>query len=307
MPSTPELPDDIRALERGWLSSNNILLMSEHEASLVDSGYSSHAPQTLSLVETALGPRSLTLLLNTHLHSDHCGGNAALQARFPDLMTLIPPGQSDEVRRWDTTALTYAPTGQTCPRFTFDTTLKPGTTQRLGLRDWQIHAAPGHDPHSVVLFEPDLGILISADALWESGFGVVFPEIEGLHAFAEVAATLDLIESLHPRIVIPGHGPCFDDVAKALDVARLRLSHFVADPLRHARHAAKVLIKFKLLEMQSYPLMAFRQWVDQTAYFSMLHQTHFGHEDFSLWMDGLVADLVRSHAARLESDAVVNC
>ena len=39
--------------------------------------------------------RPLDLLLNTHLHSDHCGGNAALQARHPGVRTLIPPGQAE--------------------------------------------------------------------------------------------------------------------------------------------------------------------------------------------------------------------
>ena len=34
----------------------------------------------------------------------------------------------------------------------------------------------GHDPHSVILFEPQDRILISADALWEAGFGVIFPD-----------------------------------------------------------------------------------------------------------------------------------
>jgi len=30
-----------------------------------------------------------------------------------------------------------------------------------------------------MLFEPDRRILISADALWQNGFGAIFPEIEG--------------------------------------------------------------------------------------------------------------------------------
>jgi len=52
-------------------------------------------------VDSALQGRPLDLLLNTHLHSDHCGGNAALQARYPALQTLIPPGHADYVRVWD--------------------------------------------------------------------------------------------------------------------------------------------------------------------------------------------------------------
>src|SRR2546429_9247765 len=83
--------------------------------------------------------------------------------------------------------------------------------------------------------------LISADALWENGFGVVFPEIEGLSAFDEVAATLDVIEGLAPLTIVPGHGGVFTGVAAALDTARRRLDGFVRAPERHALYAAKVL------------------------------------------------------------------
>jgi glyoxylase-like metal-dependent hydrolase (beta-lactamase superfamily II) len=306
MPSNCELPGDIRVFERGWLSSNNVLLLSDTGSALVDSGYATHEAQTLALIEGALGACPLTLLVNTHLHSDHCGGNAILQARYSGLRTLIPPGHAPEVRRWDTNALTYTPTGQSCSRFKLDATLEPGSTLRLGLRDWQIHAAPGHDPHSVILFEPDQRLLISADALWENGFGVVFPEIEGADAFAEVADTLDLIESLRPRIVIPGHGAVFDDVTRALQVARQRLSYFIADPRRHAQHAAKVLIKFKLLEKHRCALADFRQWIAQTSYFSILHQSYFRQDDFTHWIDGLLSDLVRTGAAQLDGQTLVN-
>jgi glyoxylase-like metal-dependent hydrolase (beta-lactamase superfamily II) len=307
MSSSCELPDDIRVFERGWLSSNNILLLADTGPALIDSGYATHETQTLALVESALDAHALSFLLNTHLHSDHCGGNAILQARYPDLQTLIPPGHADEVRRWDTTALTYGPTGQLCRRFSFDATLIPGSTLRLGQRDWQVHTAPGHDPHSVMLFEPELRVLISADALWEKGFGVVFPEIEGLDAFEQVADTLDLIESLNPKLAIPGHGRVFDGVTQALEEARQRLNYFIADPQRHAQHAAKVLIKFKLLEVQRCSSEDFQKWVAQTSYFSTLHQTYFKKLVFASWIDSLLSDLVRSRSARLDGDVLVNC
>ena len=115
---------------------------------------------------------------------------------------------------------------------------------------WQVHGAPGHDPHSVVLFEPRSGVLISADALWENGFGIVFQELEGQEAFDEVGTTLDLIDLAPPRVVIPGHGKVFTDLESALAAARRRLDGFVQDPAKHAAHAAKVLLKFKLLELQ---------------------------------------------------------
>lgn len=304
--SAPRLPDDIIVLERGWLSSNNILLLSDTGCVLVDSGYVSHAPQTLALLEKALESRPLQLLVNTHLHSDHCGGNAALQSRYPALHTLIPPGQADEVRRWDAAALSYTPTGQSCPPFRFDEVLVPGTAIRLGARDWGIHAAPGHDPHSVILFEPEHRLLISADALWQNGFGVVFPEIEGVRAFDAVGATLDLVESLQPRVIIPGHGAPFSQLDAALTAARQRLAQFRADPRRHARHAAKVLLKFKLLELQQVALADLRRWVMQTSYFTTLHKAYFAATGFWNWIDELIQDLARSGAARIDGRVLFN-
>jgi len=121
-----KLPKGVQVFERGWLSSNNILFVGDESCALVDSGYSTHSAQTVELVQSALGTRSLDLLLNTHLHSDHCGGNAALQQVYPALETLIPPGQAALVSVWDAETLTYLPTGQLCPRFTYDGCLLPG-------------------------------------------------------------------------------------------------------------------------------------------------------------------------------------
>lgn len=253
-------------LERGWLSSNNVLITGMAQTALIDSGYTTHAEQTLGLVRSALGPRALDRLVNTHLHSDHCGGNALLQQRYPDLNTWIPPGQSAAVAAWDTVALSYQPTGQRCERFRYEHTLIPGTRLPLGDHHWEIHAAPGHDPHAIVLFQSKHRILISADALWQQGFGVIFPELDGIHAFDETQATLDLIERLQPALVVPGHGPIFTDLPAALERARKRLEHFRRAPASHLRHALKVLIKFHLLEKQTVTSKELTRWAAATPY-----------------------------------------
>jgi glyoxylase-like metal-dependent hydrolase (beta-lactamase superfamily II) len=300
------LPAGLRVFERGWLSANGILFQGAEGTALVDSGYWSHSQQTVALVRGALGGQPLDLLLNTHLHSDHCGGNAALQLQYPVLKTLIPPGLARFVRDWNPVALSYTPTGQQCPRFHFDGFLSPGREILLGDMHWQIHSAPGHDPHSIVLFEPMTRTLISADALWENGFGIVFEELEGLKAFDEVASTLDLIESLAPKIVIPGHGSVFVDVKGALAAARSRLESFVADPAKHARHAAKVLLKFKLLEVQRVAFADFKDWAVATEYFNLVHQRFPSGAPVGEWVDLLTSELVRSGAARREGGLLLN-
>ena len=298
--TTPGLWPGMFFLERGWLSANNILFLDADAATIVDTGYCTHAEQTLALLRSTMGDRPLTRILNTHLHSDHCGGNAALQAAWPEVQTWIAPGQAQHVARWNPEALSYIPSGQECPRFTAQHVLQPGTEITLGGRPWQIHAAPGHDPHSIMLFEPQRRLLISADALWENGFGVVFPEIEGTHAFEEVAATLDVIEALQPALVLPGHGPMFSDAATALATARRRLQQFMQQPERHARYAAKVLLKYKLLEWQQLPLPQVWAWCQQTPYVGMLHARYFAAQPLQAWLEALVQELVNSGAATLE-------
>lgn len=302
----PCLPVGMHVLERGWLSSNNIVFTSGEETLLVDSGYCTHSAQTLLLVEGVLGPRPLDVLVNTHLHSDHCGGNSALQIRYPAMKTLIPPGQAEQVRDWDAIALTYLPTGQLCPQFQFNQTLQPGTLIQFGASSWEIHAAAGHDSHSVVFFEPVEKILISADALWENGFGVVFPELEGANAFSDVGATLDLIERLGPRVVVPGHGRIFIYAPDVLKLARQRLSAFVNNPSRHAHHAAKVLLKFKLLETQHQPMDAFIHWAVTTPCLQGIHTKFFSESSTLQWITLLCEELVHTGAATMDRTHIVN-
>jgi glyoxylase-like metal-dependent hydrolase (beta-lactamase superfamily II) len=310
MAAAPLLPSGVTVFERGWLSSNSVFFEGRETFALVDSGYCTHSQQTIALVRQAMRGRALDLLLNTHLHSDHCGGNAALQAAFPAMQTRIPPGLAAHVREWDPVALTYVPTGQQCPRFRVDGLLAPGREIALADRTWEIHAAPGHDPHSVILFEPRSRTLISADALWENGFGVVFPELEGEHAFDEVADTLDLIERLLPSLVIPGHGSVFaaeqGAVAAALARARSRLDGFVRDPARHARHAAKVLLKFKLLELQRLPYRDFEAWALATPFMRDVLARYYGEQDLAGCVLELTQDLAKSGAAAMVGEDIVN-
>ncbi len=103
------LPDNLHVLERGWLSANNILCLDGDTATLVDSGYVSHAEQTLALVRHTLAGKRLTRLLNTHSHSDHIGGNAALKAAY-DCEIIVPAGLHAAIADWDQDALLLSPT-----------------------------------------------------------------------------------------------------------------------------------------------------------------------------------------------------
>ena len=162
--------------------------------------------------------------------------------------------EAAKVRAWDENALSYRATGQQCARFGFDATLAPGEVLELGGLAWQALAAPGHDPHSLIFYCASEAILISADALWQNGFGVIFPELEGESGFEEARATLELIDTLEVRLVVPGHGAPFVDVKPAIKRALARVDFLQADPRRNAENAVKVVLKFLLLERQQFAL-----------------------------------------------------
>jgi len=301
-----DLPAGVKVFERGWLSANNILLYDDVQATLIDSGYVTHQSQTVALLEEHLPNRPLDLLINTHLHSDHCGGNHALQSRYPKLQTWIPPGLSSAVERWQEDELSYKATGQNCARFRFNALLQSGSVHRWACMDWEVHAAPGHDPDSVILFAPEHKLMVSADALWQKGFGVVFPELEGVDAFDEVSATLDLIERLNPVTIIPGHGSVFNELAPALTIARKKLDDFVNNPERHAVYGIKVLLKFKLLEWGSISRADFDLWALGVPYLTKLHRRYGQGYEITSWIEILLAELQLSGAMSVEDDVLYN-
>jgi glyoxylase-like metal-dependent hydrolase (beta-lactamase superfamily II) len=296
----------LEVFERGWLSSNNVFFAAAEDglSTLVDSGYCSHAAQTLALVRSRLLPGGrLGRIVNTHLHSDHCGGNAALQSAFGSRVA-VPAGDAAIVDAWDVDALTFRATGQSCPAFIRDESLSPGTEIRLGPFSWQVLGAPGHDPHSIVLYQRDCAVLISADALWENGFGVVFPEIEGVEAFGAVRETLNQLAGLRIDWVIPGHGAPFSNVSQALERAYRRLEGFVADPVRHAQHAGKVLVKFLLLEHRSILASDLAQWMAATPYMQTIHRLYFDAQPFAKWAQGVIVALESAGALEQRQDVI---
>ncbi len=242
-------PPQLHVFVRDWLSSNNVLLKSPQGHVLIDSGYGRHVPMTLALLATprGLGDEPLAKLVNTHCHSDHMGGNAAVARKY-GCPIAVPEGERAAIERWDEAALLLAYADQTAERFVPAETLLPGTTHVWGDLEWRALAAPGHDMGALVFYNPRHRILISGDALWENGFGFVVPPAIDASALPATRATLEMLARLDVRVVVPGHGEPFTDVAPAIERAFARLASFEADPLRMARYAMKALFAFLLLD-----------------------------------------------------------
>lgn len=294
MSSVPvKLPDSVLVLERGWLSSNNIVFFDGDSAALVDSGYVSHAAQTLALLERALDGRCLTRLINTHSHSDHIGGNAALQAAF-GCRIAIPAGIERMVAEWDTQALMLDPAKQQGERFAHDEVIEAGAEFEMGGLAWRALAAPGHDMEALVYHCEQERLLISGDALWQDGFGIIFGEILGRKdAMPATRSTLEMIGRLAVDTVIPGHGAPFEDVEAALARAERRLQSFEADSRRVGRNAVRACFTFNLLDLQRLREDELPAYLKSVPFFDQVNRSMLGFsdEDFASW---LLGELLRS-------------
>jgi hypothetical protein len=97
-------------------------------------------------------------------------------------------------------------------------------------------------------------------------------------------------------------------VKTALARARSRLAGFVAEPVRHARHAVKVLIKYHVMEERRIAHETLLQWAASTAMLVALWQ-RFGQPEGCTawqWCAGFIDDLVRAGALARDGDFVVD-
>ena len=78
------------------------------------------------------------------------------------------------------------------------------------------------------------------------------------------------------------------------------------NPTKHALYAAKVLLKYKLLEWQQISLQDLNAWAQATPYFGMLRERHFADQAEAEWLGSLGDDLVRSGAATRQGDMLHN-
>jgi glyoxylase-like metal-dependent hydrolase (beta-lactamase superfamily II) len=295
------LPSQMHVFIRDWLSSNNVLLKGRDGNVLIDSGYGRHVPMTLALLETAhgLGGAPLTKLVNTHCHSDHMGGNAAIQARYRCPVAL-PRAEAPLIDAWDEKTLLLGYCDQRAERFRYDEIVAPGETHVWGDLEWQALSAPGHDMGALVFYNPEHRILISGDALWQNGYGFVMPKEVDPQAMPATRATLDMLARLDIRTVIPGHGEPFEDVASALERAFKRTEAFEADTLRTARHALKVVLMFALLDKQRLEAAELSAYVDRIEIYREFNQRFFRLPAAAL-AAMLLGDLERAGAIRVES------
>ena len=300
----PSLPASLRVIVRGWLNCNQLVMLAPRDNVLVDSGYCTHREQTL---ERLAGPEGLDgepleRLINTHCHSDHMGGNAAV-AHAHGCTITIPAGEAKHVDPWTPQSAWMEVFDQRADPFHFDGTIAAGDTFEGGGFEWQVHAAPGHDMDALMFYAPSPRILISGDALWQNGMGFVWPQ-EGANPYIDAAhATLTAIETLDPALMIPGHGRPFANVSGSVASVRERLDAFARDPAKNARHVIKVMFVFALLERGRMAVADVPAYLARIPCYRRMSEGFLGRAPESL-KDWLVDELARSGVIRVSEEVI---
>ncbi len=244
------LPPQIRFIQRGWFNSNNILVVDGDGPVIIDTGHEDDAANTLQLIAAeGVDPHSIALIVNTHCHWDHFGGNRTLQkVSGAPLATSKQTAEifaaNDREAMWlDYFGVDFVPE-------TAVITWQDGDRVELGGLEFEVIAAPGHAPDTIIFYQPDHKLLISADALHEKDCGVLNVVTHGSGIVDDALAVVERLLTYDIALVLPGHGPLITDAAGSLTALQERLLGFKRDPARLARHLARRVSMAALLESQ---------------------------------------------------------
>jgi hydroxyacylglutathione hydrolase len=247
-PNSELLPAWVSWQQRPFPDANLLLLRGRRPA-LIDSGFVGHAEQTAAWARAHSG--RVALVVNTHWHSDHVGGNAVLQAMGAGIAASVPDAQA--IARRDPGCCQAEYLDQPVAPYTIDQPLGDGQVLRLGDADWQVVSTPGHTPGHLALRQPQERLLIVGDALSDYDVGWVNIALDGLGAAGTALASLHRLADLRPRVLLPSHGPIPADPGVAFATAIRRAQRLVDDPAGAVWYGARRIFAFALMIRSGIP------------------------------------------------------
>jgi glyoxylase-like metal-dependent hydrolase (beta-lactamase superfamily II) len=185
---------------------SNIYLIIDEVIALIDAGTGMNFETvTRNMGKFGLKPSDIKLLINTHCHFDHIGGDRDF-IKAAGCEVAIHELEADLLRKGDQ-IITLA--GGLFGRRRLEPTevvreLHEGDWIDLGEFRLQVLHTPGHTSGSISLFEPKQRLLFAGDTIFSDGIGRVdLPtgDAEALHT------SITRLTELKARKMYPGHGP----------------------------------------------------------------------------------------------------
>jgi len=187
---------------------NMAAVIAGNKVVLIDSQYAEMAQKINAKLMQLSGNNKLSTLINTHVHGDHVGGNAALAAQIDIIAhaNVLSRLLQDD---------TFAKAGLPKTTFTAEMTLQlPGNTLRL------TYMPPSHTDGDIVVWFDNANVVHMGDLLFEGRFPFIDTS-KGGSVKGYIDNTRKIIAMLDTETkVIPGHGNLTDKagVQRALDM-----------------------------------------------------------------------------------------
>jgi glyoxylase-like metal-dependent hydrolase (beta-lactamase superfamily II) len=251
----------------------NLLLLHGRQPTLIDTGFVGHAEDTAAWARAHTG--HVALVVNTHWHSDHVGGNALLQAAGTAIAASTPDAQA--LARRDPGCCQAEYLDQPVSPYTVDQPLRDRQVLRLGDADWEVIHTPGHTPGHLSLWQPEERLLAVGDALSDYDVGWVNIALDSPDAATTALASLHRLADLAPRVLLPSHGPIPADPGAAFATALRRTQRLVEDPAGAVWYGARRIFAFALMIRDGItaeevePYLHARAWLIDAA--RLLHST----------------------------------
>lgn len=201
MPQPPEL--DIVTIVSQPFEENTYLvsLPGREEVLVIDPGLE---PDLILnyLEENQLRP---AVILNTHGHADHIGGNTAIKEAFPEAPLLI--GRNEAHLLTDANANLSAPFGMPVTSPPADRLVSEGDVLEVAGIRLEVLEIPGHSPgHVVYVFRGSPTIVFGGDVLFRGSVGRTdFPGGSGERLINGIREKMFHLPE--DTVVYPGHGP----------------------------------------------------------------------------------------------------
>jgi len=251
----------------------NLLLLDGRQPALVDSGFVGHAEETVAWARART--RHVALVVNTHWHSDHVGGNALLQAAGAGIAASAPDAHA--LARRDPGCCLAEYLDQPVRPYTVDEPLDDGQVLQLGDADWEVVRTPGHTPGHLSLWQPEERLLVVGDALSDYDVGWVNLALDGPDAAVAALASLHRLADLAARVLLPAHGPVPADPDAAFAAALRRAQRLVDDPAGAVWYAVRRIFAFALMIRNGIPVREVEPYLHARAWLTdaarLLHRT----------------------------------
>ena len=298
-----EILENLFFIERGYLSANHFVYRSETPV-LIDSGYI-QAFETTENQLNALGVdlSKVALIINTHCHCDHIGGNRKIQDLSGCNISLHPIGKHfiDTQDDWSTWWRYY---GQAADFFKCTQVHQTGDILSIGPYPFEVIHTPGHAADGVVLYHRPTRTLISADTLWENDMAVITQRIEGNAAVYQIQKSLKRLAELKVDKVYPGHGQPFEDFKGALNRSLQRVAGYLADPRKVGFDLLKKIIVYTLLMNKRLPEREFYDYLMQTIWFPETVDYYFDRK-YERMFDETINALLSKNALQINEGMVL--